>query len=85
MTGESFVDPRGSYRWPAIRRIDLSLNYAFHLWKTTLGARLEVFNVLNEQEQIAGVTLDGPGFGEARSVHDYQQPRDYRLSFTFSW
>lgn len=75
----------GSHRWPSTWYLDASINYRFNLWKTTVGARLEVFHVFDRQAQISGSKSDGPDFGEPLGVGSYQSPRDYRLSFTMSW
>jgi hypothetical protein len=82
-----FLETRGSRRWPSTWSLDLSLNYRFNLWKTQLGMRIEVFNFLNKQEQIAGQTSLGGKYdlGKGRSPSDYDDPRDYRLSFILSW
>lgn len=83
--GTLYVDERGSYRWPDNYWIDLSLNYKYNLWKTTFETRLEIFNVTNVQDQNDGIDQDGDTFGNATGVGDYQDPRDYRLSFVLSW
>ncbi|HEV7766948.1 MAG TPA: TonB-dependent receptor [Thermoanaerobaculia bacterium] len=50
------MEGRGTYRWDDVTRTDLALNYSLPISRVELFFQGEVFNVFDEQAQIAGNT-----------------------------
>lgn len=75
---ERFLTPRGSDRLSGLFQWDLSFGLDVPVpGRMELEARVEVFNVTDEQNQ-TGATSDDRFFGIARSLGDLQGPRTFR-------
>jgi hypothetical protein len=80
-----FQQPRGSYRIPTQKQLNLNLDWNFPLVKQVAGQlRVEVSNATNEQELVGTLGLMQTGVPQPTSLN-YQRPRYYRLmaSLTF--
>lgn len=62
-----FIGERGRFRWDDVTRTDFAVNYRLPVFGAELFAEAEVFNLFNEQAQIAGTTtVFGPRSGANR-------------------
>ena len=79
--GVRFLTPRGSERLKGNFQWDLAAGLDVRLAsELELELKLEVFNLTDEQQQLAAESLlDGGLFGLPRTVKDLQRPRSYRF------
>ncbi len=86
----AFPEGRGSRTTPAHAYVDVGIEKEFKLSSifkvlpqgTSLGIRLDVFNLFNSQKPISFVREDTLAFGK---VWGRQQPRQARISIRFKW
>ncbi|MEM7352795.1 MAG: hypothetical protein AAF657_18515, partial [Acidobacteriota bacterium] len=80
--GLRFLTPRGALRLENFWQWDLSAGLSWQ-WRSQaeLEAKLEVFNLTDEQAQLGVETrIEGGRFGLPRSIADLQGPRQIRLT-----
>jgi hypothetical protein len=87
INGESdtyFYDKRGSHRLPNHYGVNFALEAVFKPWgPLEIGAKGEVFNVTNQQQQISGTAIrliPDANFGRPTTRTAFQTPRNYRLT-----
>lgn len=80
--GLRFLEPRGSSRLDGVFQWDLAATVDVRLAsQLELELKAEVFNITNDQEQLAAETLLDTGLeGLARSIDDFQLPRALRFT-----
>jgi hypothetical protein len=87
INGESdtyFYDKRGSSRLPSHYAVNFALEAVFKPWgPLEIGAKGEVFNVTNQQQQISNTAIrliPDANFGVPTARTAFQTPRNYRLT-----
>jgi hypothetical protein len=78
-----FYEKRGSHRLPNHYQLDFALEAVFKPWgPLEIGAKGEVFNVTNQQQQISNASIrliPDANFGAATARGAFQTPRNYRF------
>jgi carboxypeptidase family protein/TonB-dependent receptor-like protein len=79
-----FYDKRGSSRLPSHYAVNFALEAVFKPWgPIEIGAKGEVFNVTNQQQQISNTAIrliPDANFGVPTTRTAFQTPRNYRLT-----